>query len=174
MKKLWQRVREFFRFGRNAEQKSQKETFHSNQMESLEGEVVEPEERQARREVGKMLQLRSRDNGDAEDKYEQYRGTPLMQAIAPSGVWIVIKFSDALEAGGVSDDFKEALIVKARSGEAAIKTVYTADLKKHGSAADLLKAKSEDGRYVALDFYTGHRVEALVTGEWQAELEVAR
>lgn len=139
--------------------------------EEVDGEIDE-EEKTARREVGKMLQLRSEDRG-GEDKYEDYRGTPLMQAIAPSGIWVVIKFSDALEAGQFEEDFRSAQIVKARSGEDAIKAVYGADMTQHGDNANLLKAKQEDGRYVALDFYTGHRVEALVRGGWQAELEVA-
>lgn len=159
----WRRLRGYFSKTRKNLDSSDSEDFE----EPVEGEVAEER-------VGQMLQLSSgrSENGNG-DKYEKYRGTPLMTAIAPSGVWVVIKFSDALEAGGFDKDFRKAVIVKARSGEDAIRGVYTADLKAHGERADLLKAKGEDGRYVALDFYTGHRVEALVRGGWNAELEVA-
>jgi len=165
--KWWHKIFRFFRFGRNAESEK------SSDSETFDGVIVGPEGQEARSEVGKMLQLRSGPpNGDG-DKYERYRGTPLMQAIAPSGIWVVIKFSDALAAGGVADDFRQARIVRERTGERAIQAVYTADLEKHGQRANLGSAKGEDGRYVALDFYTGHRVEALVRGGWQAELELA-
>jgi hypothetical protein len=132
------------------------------------------EEEIAEEYIGKeLVHITPPSQEGAKDKYERVRGTPLMNAIMPSGVWVVIKFSDALEAGGVEDP-RKAEIIKAPSGEQAIQDVYTADVASHGSRADLVDAKNEDGRYVALDFYTGHRVEALVRGGWKAELEVAR
>lgn len=129
---------------------------------------------------------RPSENGGEDFNAQRFAGTALMSAVAPSGIWVVIKFDPDLAEGKWSEEFRTATIVQEREGIDAIRKVYARDLQEKAGRAVVVRdeeepppdmkmrdAKGEDGRYVALDFYTGHRVEAAVRGQWIAEVDLA-
>lgn len=149
-----------------------------------EGDGQEDEEEQApstpATDLIPYVEVASAGNGNGHTG--GWASSPMGVAVAPSGIWVVVKFDADLEEGEWKEEFRAATIVKAIDGMSAIGQVYKRDLTGASESLSLatrddnfsLKdAKEEDGRYVALDFYTGHRVEAKVTGEWNANVEVA-
>lgn len=90
-----------------------------------------------------------------------------------SGVWVVFALPSHVEQGKWRQNgytktaaVEKMLVVEADSGVEAMHKLYD-DLY------DADDPKAADGRYVALDFYGGERVEALVTGEWRVDLLLA-
>lgn len=101
--------------------------------------------------------------------------------VSASGVWIIIKLPDDTPEGEIKrlhykigdDNPWLTTVIEAASGLAAIQEWYSqkvSNLAKDHTEADREKC---NGRYVAIDFFTGHRAEALVESEWRANVEVA-
>lgn len=91
-----------------------------------------------------------------------------------SGVWIVVKLPTSVEEGdwrrrGYTPAGYSTWMREADTGLEAIQQVY----KDQFDRLDKDKREKADGRYVALDFYGGHRVEALVTGDWKVDIALA-
>lgn len=92
--------------------------------------------------------------------------------VAMSGIWIVIKMPAETAEGSVAAKYKSR-VRNAKSGLEAIKDWYSeqiAELTPQSTEADREEA---NGRYVAIDFFTGLRSEALVESDWRANVLVA-
>lgn len=105
-----------------------------------------------------------------DEEYEAHfsEGTDL----EASGIWIVVKLNSSTPEGMLGRYYPkqmEAHVVESTTGLQAILDHY-----EHWVRSEEPKKRSEqDGRYVALDFFTGHRAEALVEAEWRANVDVA-
>lgn len=101
--------------------------------------------------------------------------------LAASGVWIVVKLPEGADEGDHPGEYSytrnrswSSEVVEASTGLGAIKEWYSeqvGQLRRDSTEEDREKA---NGRYVAIDFFTGHRAEALVTSEWRANVTVAK
>lgn len=92
---------------------------------------------------------------------------------ADSGVWVVIRLDSQVKEGQWTENryssrgvVKASMLTPADDGIDAIKKLYDRDY-------NVTDESQADGRYIALDFYGGERVEALVTGEWRVKIDVA-
>jgi hypothetical protein len=86
-------------------------------------------------------------------------------------VWLVVKMPPRTDEGDHARRFEVVILEDETDGLRAIQKDYTRRLEDLGDDDDRSDA---DGRYVALDFYTGARVEAKVYGEWRAQVDVAK
>lgn len=88
-----------------------------------------------------------------------------------SGTWIVVQMSTQTGEGEMAYAAHRltAHVVKADSGLKAIQTHYEDRVRRKNEG----ERDVEDGRYVAIDFFTGHRAEALIEAEWRANVDVA-
>ena len=116
-----------------------------------------------------MLQLPS---GEQDDGWEARPKPP-----GESGIWIVVKLNVTTPEGEWTREPRRSVLRgahktwlgEADSGIKAIQDFYLQELDK---CEDDDRTKA-DGRYVALDFYGGERVEALVTGDWKVDMAIA-
>lgn len=100
--------------------------------------------------------------------------------VGASGIWIVVKLPEDTEEGErpgarrhYDQDRWDADVVEASTGLGAIQSCYREQIERlRGDATEADREKA-NGRYVAIDFFTGHRAEALVTSEWRANVVVA-
>ena len=117
------------------------------------------------------------------EEYEAKQGP-----IKSSGIWVVVKMPEATPEGEIAEDgtndlvvygkrtireLWDSVVIEADGGMEAIKVWYEhqiADLNGHSTWKEREEANA---RYVALDFFTGHRSEALITAEWQAKVNIA-
>lgn len=96
---------------------------------------------------------------------------------ASSGIWMVVQMPAYTPEGGIhierwrpADELGWPItVLDADSGVQAIQRFYEARIEKR----DPGERDQEDGRYVAIDFFTGVRAEAEVKAEWRANVNVA-
>lgn len=100
-----------------------------------------------------------------DDGWEDHEAKPVQ-----SGVWLVVKMPKSVKEGGYrAGECDKHTLIEGDEGIDAIKDLYN-------SIFDRLDGKDRDeadGRYVAIDFYGGERVEALVIGGWQVDVRLA-
>lgn len=99
---------------------------------------------------------------------EQARHTEL----AVSGIWIVVKMPAETEEGSVASTYRSK-VLSARTGLAAIQAWYTEQVAALTPDSTERDREEANGRYVAIDFFTGIRSEARVTSDWRANVELA-
>lgn len=92
--------------------------------------------------------------------------------LALSGIWIVVKMPEDTEEGSVSRNYSSK-VLDARSGLEAIKSWYTQQVAALTPDSTEREREEANGRYVAIDFFTGIRCEAKVFSDWRAEVELA-
>lgn len=107
---------------------------------------------------------------------EEYEATA--QEISASGIWIVVKMPDDTPEGSIYlNRYREkpwdSIVLDGRSGLEAIQKWYSQQIADLGPKSTEDDREEANGRYVAIDFFTGHRAEALVESEWRANVEVA-
>ncbi len=101
--------------------------------------------------------------------------------VSASGIWIIVKLPDDTPEGeiklkhrnGHEIDEWDVWITEGASGLAAIQERYKCQAKRLGPNSTEEHRNEMNGRYVAIDFFTGHRAEALIESEWRANVEVA-
>lgn len=92
--------------------------------------------------------------------------------IAISGVWIVVKMPADTAEGSVAAKYT-SIVRNARTGLEAIQGWYSAQIAKLDRDSTEADREEANGRYVAIDFFTGTRSEARVTSDWRANVELA-
>lgn len=105
------------------------------------------------------------------EEYERYEEAQAAE-LSLSGIWIVVKMSEYTEEGSVNSNY-ESKVMEARDGLKAIQGWYTEQIGELSPSDSEVERNKANGRYVAIDFFTGHRYEAKITSEWRANVEVA-
>lgn len=99
--------------------------------------------------------------------------------VAASDTWVVVKMPDDTREGEIAwyREGKEnpwpTTIRESASGLKAIQDWYTSQVDDLDKSATDEDRENCNGRYVALNFFTGHRAEALIESQWRANVEVA-
>lgn len=100
--------------------------------------------------------------------------------VAASGTWIVVKLPENTPEGevqmpynGSREDPWPTTVIESASGLGAIQEWYKTQVDRLRRDATESDREAANGRYVAIDFFTGHRAEALVESEWRANVAVA-
>lgn len=98
--------------------------------------------------------------------------------VSASDTWIVVKMPDDVNEGSIGW-FRQGetpwptTVRESASGLKAIQDWYTEQIGELGGKATEEDRQACNGRYVALNFFTGHRAEALIESDWRANVEVA-
>lgn len=99
--------------------------------------------------------------------------------VSASDTWVVVKMAENVGEGEVErfvmgrEDPWPTTVIEASTGLGAIQVWYKQKVDKLGRDATEEDREACNGRYVALNFFTGHRAEALVESQWRANVEVA-
>jgi hypothetical protein len=93
--------------------------------------------------------------------------------LAVSGIWIVAKMGASTPEGSVNAANWSVVLVDAHTGVEAIQKRYKEQIAKLGEDSTERDREKANGRYVAIDFFTGMRAEARVMSQWGADMRVA-
>lgn len=99
--------------------------------------------------------------------------------VSASDTWIIVKLPDNVSEGEVgryregTENPWPTTVIESSSGLGAIQDWYKQQVEELPGAATDDDREKCNGRYVALNFFTGHRAEALIESEWRANVEVA-
>lgn len=125
------------------------------------------------------LQLESGVNDNGDRVRSGAGGIPYVEAepskgMMPSGIYLIVQFGKYVKEGEYEQTPREAQIIKADSAMAAMQKVYMDEIDSAKRKGDTDNLYSADARFVVFDFYTGERLEALIEGEWRANIIPAK